>query len=147
MDLEEFSGVGIDNLDMLEHYFEISSIDDKEGHIIRNVRRKIVDKLESIIITFSNFVNPDSTLIQIHDAQALDDKDRLRIVEILKDLARLVKEHQVLEIDSEDVIEKKWIKESLQSYIKHLKSMKDLINKIKESYDVEDIKIDVSYLG
>lgn len=147
MALTKFSSLNIQNIQEIDNCFEISSIDEKETFLSRAVRRKIMEKIDAIVSLFSGYLNPDSSIIQMHDAQSLNDSDRVKIVAILKDFLKVEKKHQLLELEGNVENDKEWIQNALKLYKDHLSAIKEIIHKIMISYDAEDIKMDINYLG
>ncbi|MFT4303156.1 MAG: hypothetical protein ACMXYG_01205 [Candidatus Woesearchaeota archaeon] len=147
MELDKFSSLKLKDIKKIDNYFEISSIEHKGSFLSRAVRRKVMDKIQELLSLVSNYLNPDSSLVQVHDAQALNDSERIKLVKILKDFAKLEKEYQILELTSNTQMDVIWIDNTLILYELHLDTIKSIINKIKNSYDAEEIKIDVNYLG
>ncbi len=138
---------GLNNIDELEHLFEISLISD-ETLLLRQIRRKIVSHLEKIVDLLSSYLHPDSSLIQINDAHALDDRDRKAIMRIIKDFSLLLKDDVLLEVESEDDAEKEFCAKALDSYKASISKIKEIVVKIKSAYLSDDIiKDDVGYVG
>ncbi|MFT4297656.1 MAG: hypothetical protein ACMXX5_00510 [Candidatus Woesearchaeota archaeon] len=138
METDKIKQLNLENYDELDRLFEISSVKE-EVFILREIRRKIAEKFESAINLLSSFLNPGSAFIDIHDARALDDKDHELVANILKSFSIVLKEHYCLEIESDDSAEKIFFKNALESYKKHIKDLKSIICKVKDSYNADEM--------
>jgi len=147
MAVEDIKSLGLDNTDELIKYFGIDSLKE-EDLTLRGVRHKVADRLDSIMDVLASYVQPDSSFIQIHDAQALGDDDKSNAVEVLKEFAVVIKESQLLELETNEVAEKEFCRKALEVYKKNVEMIKSLIIKAKDAYNSKHKKtIDINYLG
>jgi hypothetical protein len=147
MDKKIIESLKLNNYSELDNFFEISSIKDEE-FILRNIRRKIIEKFEQVIDIFTTYLHPNSVFIEMYDARSLDEKDHEQLVKILKDFAVIIKQYHLLEIESNDDSEKEFFNNALNIYKSNLVILKSMIEKVKSAYGVEDILMDrAHYLG
>lgn len=141
---------GLERIADLDRYFEISSVKGDGGHadfLIREIRRKIIAHITSIVDILEHLLSPDSSFLQLHDAQAIEGRqgDALQIV---KEFNILVKQHQLLEIASEHSREKLFCSEALACYEKNISLLQELISLVRDSYSAEIIAPEkIHYLG
>lgn len=137
----------IDNYEELDRFFEVSSIKDPE-FLLREVRRKIIEKYEGVIDIFNSFLHPDTNIIQVNDTYTLSSEDKDEIIKILRQFTVIIKNHQLLEIESNDDEELKFCSTALETYKANVKIIKRIISKVQQSY-MNNIKVkdEVHYLG
>jgi len=144
---EDITSLGLDNIEELIRYFGIDSLKDEEL-TLKGVRRKIADKFDHNVDVLSYYIQPDSSFTQIHDAQALDDNDKMKALEVVKAFSVVVKENQLLEIDGSEESDKEFCKNALSVYKGNIETVKGLILKVKDAYNSKHRKtIDINYLG
>jgi hypothetical protein len=137
---------GLENFDEFDKYFEISSIEESK-FLLREIRRKIKDKMEAVVCGLNSLIYPDSSdIMQMNDANAAGNPDT--IFEIIRVFSILLKEHQVLEIEPNDKGDREFCINALETYKNKIAEIKDIISKTKESYESK-VKITdtVHYLG
>lgn len=139
---------GIENYDELDHYFEISSVD-LEEFLLREIRRKIIEKFDAVIDVLNELIYPStSNIIEIIDANAISGDDREIISDILKAFSFTIKTYKMLELDSSEDEEKEFCKNALEVYKNKLPELKVLIEKTKDAYSKNiKIKENPNYLG
>jgi hypothetical protein len=85
------------SFELLDREFEISAIE-KPDFLLRNIRRKVYDRLDAIVEFIDLLFQPDTgSLIDLHEYRCLSDADRREIWEILQKLMILY--DQVLDAD------------------------------------------------
>lgn len=144
---KSIKSLGLDNTDELIKYFGIDTLKDEEV-TLRGVRHKVADRLDSIMEVLASYVQPDSSFIQIHDAQALDDNDKSNAVDVLKEFAIVIKESQLLELEPNEIAENEFCRKALEVYKKNVEMITSLITKAKDAYNLKHKKTaDINYLG
>ena len=127
--------------------FEISSIE-KEDFLLREIRRKIAEKLELYMKFLEEILQPETTLSNMYESKIFDDEERTEIFKIYKKLMffnRLSIETAVNEDDKKS-------SEYINAIFKELDEIKErfskFVAKAKESWlkDI-DIKEELRYLG
>ena len=135
------------HIDDFEHYFEISGI--KEPcHLLREIRRRIATHLEGCVEILEKLLTPDGSFIQSLEAQELSDTERESAVQIIQTFGILLKEHQILELDSHDDAERAYCEKALIGYREHVSTLKNIIKSAQNAYTKQTTAKDViHYLG
>ncbi|MFT4343221.1 MAG: hypothetical protein ACMXYE_00570 [Candidatus Woesearchaeota archaeon] len=135
------------NVDELNTFFEISSLKN-EDFLLREIRRKIVAHLEMCLEIFSKLVSPDGSLLQSLEAQSLSDNEREKCIGIIRSFGSLLKDHILLEVESNDDAERIFCNTALTRYKEHLPEMNSIIQKVKSAYTTQGTVQDaIHYLG
>lgn len=133
--------------DELNNVFELSDLEEDE-FVVREVRRKIIEKFAGMIGSLDNFLNPDSTYIQMFDAHALVDKDRNEIMTLIAVFGAQLKLHKLLEYKPNKEDDKAFCISSLGLYKENVDSVCKILEKVKISYDkIDNEKQNINYLG
>lgn len=137
----------LNNFEEYNSLFELTTIKDEE-FTLREARRKIASRYDYIMNILNSFLHPDVTIIELNDADSLNDVDRDEVQDILRIAHVIIKKHQMLEIVSDDKREQIFLAESFVTYktiyprvIKMIeKTMKQIISK-------DSSKESMNYLG
>ncbi len=135
-------------IDVLDEEFEISTLDLENPFFLREIRRRIVEKLDDFSKVVQAILEPDTTLNDLHESRhfSLEEKDEL--VKLYKMLMIIKKDAMFLEIDSTDKKEADFIKHVLKAYPAIKARMTLLVEKTREAWTKEEeVKKDLGYLG
>lgn len=137
----------VPSFEELNKEFEIEDVDD--DFMLKNILRKIAEKLESYINLLGEILQPDANSISsMHEAQFFSDDERRQSFEIYRKLMKayrsiiesLLKNEEAEQAELLNVLLKSW-KESKTMLI-------PLIAKMKESWDKDiTIKENIGYFG
>lgn len=87
------------NYDEVNNELEISSIE-TEDFLLRQIRRKISERIDSIIDPLGSLLQPSAeSMIDMHECKFFDDKDKKKMIDIYKKL--MILSRQALEADIE----------------------------------------------
>ena len=132
----------------LNNIFEIEVLDESEEFLIREVRRKIIEKFSCVLSSLDNLINPNQSFIQMFDTHALDDQDREVLVAIIKNFGIVIKTHELLEIEQHDDAEKDFCIMALNCYKKQVPTVSNIFLKLKVAYsNIEQKNANINYLG
>lgn len=131
----------------MDSAFEISTIDNGK-FLSRDIRRKILEKLENYSKSIEGILYPETTLNNLYESRFFTEKDKEWIFKLYKELMVLQKRAlMVSTLDSE--------KEDIE-FIKHVfnrlssinSELKKIFEKLKTAWEKEtDIKEDLEYFG
>ncbi len=120
----------------LNKEFEISAIE-HDDFLLRQVRKKIIEKITVMSEILENFLHPDTKISDIYECRAFSDKERDRIFELYKKLKIVEKESMELSLEPNDKTEAEFIEKILDSWIDIKKEMLFFIRKTKEFWKSE----------
>ena len=131
----------------MEKEFEISKVDE-EGFLLREVRRKIAEKIELYFKFLEEILQPETIISNMHESREFNEGEReniFRLYSKLMFLYRLSMETSVNEDDKKSA-------DYINTVFKDWDSIKDQFSKIvakaKESWLKEtNIKEDLGYMG
>jgi len=131
----------------INEIFELSDLEEEE-FVIREVRRKIIEKIANIVTSLDRLLNPDSTYMQMYDVSSLDDNDREVIITIIKKFAIIIKTHKILEYKPDADKDKEFCITTLALYKENIDSVCKILDKLKLAYSNTIEKAQsINYLG
>jgi len=105
----------------INNELEISSIE-SEDFLLRELRRKIVDRIDLVTTEISTIIQPSAeSLTSMHECRFFDDKDKKKMIEIYKKLMMLSRQALEADISHEDKDDANVIID----FFKEWKSMRD----------------------
>jgi hypothetical protein len=148
LNLEELKKkLKLNNFDEYNSVFELSTIKEEE-FVHREARRKIISRFDYVMNILNNFLHPDSTIIELNDADSLTDGDRDEALDLLRQISVIIKKHQMLEIASDDKKEQAFLIESLTAYKSIYPKVIKMIEKTMKQIISKDLgKESMNYLG
>ena len=124
---------------------EISSIETEE-FLLREIRKKIVDRVDVVISEISTILQPSAeSLTSMQECRFFDDKDKKKMIEIYKKLMMISRQALEAEISHEDQDDanliteffKEWklMREDLLSFMKTVKTCWEKETEIEEKME------------
>ncbi|MBW2992589.1 hypothetical protein KY345_05210 [Candidatus Woesearchaeota archaeon] len=134
------------NFEDLDNEFEISAIE--EPFTLRNIRRKIIEKVEYYAKIIEELLQPETNLINMYETRVFAENEKEDIYNILKKLmffTRLSAETALKADEKEDV---NFLANFLKEWTKLKPSLLNIISRIKDSWEKEtELKEDLGYFG
>ena len=133
--------------DNLDFEFEISNIE--EGYfIIREIRRKISDKLETFIKLLEDVLQPETTVANLHECNFFDEEEKEKIFKLYSKLMRLNRKSLCLGLNPDDKEEAEFISNVFSEWESIKKDVTHVLTKMKESWEKEaEAKENPQYFG
>lgn len=134
--------------DDLDEAFEIASIELDSPWFLREIRRKIVEKLDTFCDIIRVIIEPETSLADMHESKSFTSEEKNDLIILYKMIMIMKKDAQLLDIDSKDKKEAAFIKEVMVAYPEIKKRMTHLVERTREAWTKEtDEKKDLGYLG
>ena len=131
----------------LNNEFEISTIEE-EDFLLREVRRKIAEKIELYIKLVEPVLQPEATVCDMHECKASNEEEKKKIYDLYKRLMYLDRFSVETSVDEDDGKSSLFINEVWEEWANIKKEFVYVIIKLKESWLKEsDIKEELGYLG
>lgn len=132
----------------LNEEFEISDIDDV-SFLLRNILRKIADKLEFYSNLINDLLQPDmSSLSGVHEISFLSEIDKNNMYALFKKIMKAYRNINLLVLENDKKSQTRYLS---SFYVEWLEIKKQLINYLsimKDSWDKEaNIEENLGYLG
>ena len=132
--------------DELNNEFEISSID-CEDFLLREIRRKIAEKVELYVKLLDEWLNPEASISNMHESKLFNDKDRNDIFQVYKRLM-FFDRYSIESALSEDEKSAEFIKDVFKEWDEVKQKIAGFVKKAKESWLEEvDVKQELGYMG
>jgi hypothetical protein len=131
----------------LDNEFEISAIEKKE-FILREIRRKITEKLELYAKLFESVLQIEPTLTTLNEMNALSDSEKEGLYKVFRKLMILDRLSVETSIDEDDKKSAEFIQKAYNDWEELKKEILPYIKKLKESWTKETkIKEILRYVG
>jgi hypothetical protein len=131
----------------LDREFEISTIEE-EAFLLRNIRKKVVEKADSAIKLFDGLLHPDSGFSGYKEANVFDDADRERMIELYKRLMFFSRLSTELSFDDSDELNARFINDFLKEWPDLKAEVISFVRRMKDSWHKDITKKEVvRYLG
>lgn len=136
------------DFEKIDNEFEISTIE-KKDFLIRNIKRKINEKLELLNNVLDKMVHPDpASLIEMVEAKCFDYDDRSQIFELHKKLLLLQKDILELDLLQDEKTDVDFIKKITEQWSSIRKEMLPNVRKLKDCWkETKEIRETLAYLG
>ena len=127
--------------------FEISDID-KDDFLLREIRRKIAEKLEIYMKFLEEILQPETTLSNMYESKIFNDAEREEIFKIYKKLMFLNRLSIETSVNEDDKKSSEYINIIFKEWNEIKSQFSKFVTKAKESWlkDI-DIKEELRYLG
>jgi len=128
--------------------FEISTID-KKKFLLREIRRKILDKIDGIKDILEGVIQPDTNSFQsMYESRMFSEEERNEIYKIYKSLMILSRKATLVNLRADQKEEADFIKGMFDEWQKLKQKLIKYLSKIKENWEKEtSVKEDLGYLG
>ncbi|MBU2561669.1 MAG: hypothetical protein KKD17_05190 [Nanoarchaeota archaeon] len=133
--------------EVLDREFEISTIDD-ESFLLRNIRCRIVEKIESAVNLFDDMLHPESGFASYREANVFSDSDRETIILLYKRLMYFNRLSKELYFDDSDELNARFINDFMKEWPELKRSVLSFVKRLKDSWQKDIPKKEVvGYLG
>jgi len=131
----------------INNEFEISTIEN-EHFFLREIRRKIYDKLSTLSKFLKQILFPEADFIDMHESRAFTDKEREKIYSLFRTILYLLRQNMLTAIDETDRKTADYIKLVWQKWKIIKKESAWIIEKSAKSWTKEtELKEELAYLG
>tara|TARA_Y100000310_G_scaffold94955_1_gene92785 strand:+ start:19986 stop:20453 length:468 start_codon:yes stop_codon:yes gene_type:complete len=132
----------------LDSEFEISNLESKR-FLIKNILRKIVEKLEFYIEVIGNLVHPDaSSLSSMYEIRYLSDDEKNEMYVLFKKMMKAERSIVEVVLRNDEKQQVEFLNGFFNEWADMKKELVSYLSKIKESWSKESsIEEDVGYLG
>ena len=131
----------------LNKNFEISDIEE-ETFLLREIRKKIDDKVDTARCMLEEVLQPDTTLAGIYESRAFSDDEKGELFDLYRKLMKLHRQAFELLMKNDDVLDAAFICHVAHIWEKFKKDLSDKTQKLQKSWekDIEDNE-KVGYFG
>jgi len=126
------------NFGKLNEEFEIYSIEKKDC-LLRNIRRRIIEKLGFFTRILDNVLYPNSgSLVSIHESKFFSDEEKLRLSDLYKELMIYERESLALDVSPDEKEDALVIKKIFKDWNRLKKEVENVVNKMEKSWKTKD---------
>jgi len=135
------------SFDNLNNEFEISTIEEKY-FLLREIRRKIIEKIEDYIKLIENILYPETNLCDTYECAVFSDEEKNEMFSLYKKLMFFNRFSTETSIGEDDKKSSEFINEIWNQWNDIKKELSIYIKRLKESWLKEiKIKTELGYLG
>ncbi len=132
----------------IDSEFELSSLE-HERFLIKNILKKIIEKLEFHIEWMDNLVHPDgSSISSMYELKSFSDEEKNDMYKLFKKLMKNHREAAISFLENNEKKQADFLNKFINEWVKIKKELIPCLDKMKESWEKESsIEEDVGYLG
>ncbi len=135
------------SFDSLNNEFEISTIEE-DGFILREIRRKITEKLEDYTKLFEGILHPETGICDMYECGVFSDEERNKLFELYKKIMFLNRLSAETSIGEDDKKSSDFIKEVFKQWDDIKKELLPMVKRMKEGWlEEKKVKTELGYLG
>lgn len=129
--------------------FEISTIEKKKKFLLREIRRRILDKFDGIKEILESIIQPDANSFQsIYESRIFTEEERNIIYTIYKNLMIFIRKANIVSLRADEKEEVAFINDIFAEWQNLKPKLIKYFDKIKENWGKEtSVKEDLGYLG
>ena len=133
---------------LVDSEFEISTIEN-DIFLLREIRKKIIDKIETFCKLLEELIQPESTsLSTMHEVKVFEDEEKEKIYTLFKMLMKFHRTGFLLAINDDDKKEAQFINDVMAHWKEIKADITKIVEKLRDSWDKDlDIQEKVGYLG
>ena len=133
---QERKRFNLPDFNKIDFEFEISSLEETK-FILREVRRKMIDKIEHFINLLEEVLQPETTVANLHECNFFDQEEKEKIFRLYSKLMRLNRKSLCLDLSPNDKEEADFIITLFNEWIILKKDVALVLNKMKEAWEKE----------
>ncbi|MDP6600188.1 MAG: hypothetical protein QF798_02005 [Candidatus Woesearchaeota archaeon] len=132
----------------IDSEFEISSLESPR-FLIKNILRRIVEKLEFYIEVIGNLVHPDaSSLTTMYEVRFFSEDEKNNMYGLFKKMMIFDRSIVGIVLSNDDKKQAEFLNKFFQKWLEMKKELASYIDKMKESWEKEStIEEDLGYFG
>lgn len=124
--------------DDLDHVFEVSLIDN-ENFILREIRKIIIGKIKNFTDILEDIIHPNSTVSAYHECRFFTEDEKKKLYDLYGKLMGVIRTSNMLEVDSSDELEARFIVESYNTWPLMKKDLVVIMKKLRDCWSEEEI--------
>lgn len=129
--------------------FELSYIDNDNSHfLLREIRRRIMDKLDAYLKLFENLFQAEPNVSTMHEQRLFSEQEKAQAFSLFSQLMRISRESALLDLNNDDAATAAFISGTFSEWRSLKPTISSLISRMKESWMAsEDAEERMGYFG
>lgn len=141
------SKYSLPDFNKLDFEFEISDIEDGK-FVLREVRRKIIEKIETFCKMLEEVLQPEATVANLQESTFFDEKEKEELFKLFSRLMRYNRKSLCLGLNPNDEKEAMFISTVFNEWDGVKKELTYVLRKLKEAWEKKsEIKEKLQYFG
>lgn len=137
----------LETFDKLNAEFELEGIE-ANSFILRSIRRKILERIEPYLEQCEQILQGDTNMSNMYESSNITDEYKLELFKTYKKLMKLQREGALSALEARNDADAEFIKNAYPKWIKIKPVLKDLIEKMRDTWDKELTKKEANeYFG
>ncbi|MFH1316775.1 MAG: hypothetical protein ABII01_04605 [Candidatus Woesearchaeota archaeon] len=135
------------DFETLDRDFEASSIEE-DRFLLREIRKKIVEKIEFYSKILEDIVQPEATVTSMHECKAFEENEKEQVYAVYMRMMAAHRKSITLSLEDGEPNEAKFIKEFTIAWKDIKPELIKIIKKLEESWKKDtEFKEELGYLG
>ena len=132
----------------LDFDFEISTIENPQVFLLRNIRRKMMEKVEYFTKFLEDLLQAEPSLPTLYECRFFSDAEKIKIFDLYKNLMRINREATMLAIDDGEQEDADFIRKTSEEWPSIRENLRKIAAKARQGWIKEPAsKEDLGYLG
>lgn len=133
--------------DELDRDFEIAGIEE-ETFLLREIRKKIAEKLEFFSKILEGTLQPETTLTQLYEAKFFSEEEKEKMFKLYKAIMMLHRQALLLSIENDEKHDAEFVNSFFGQWPRIKGQLATFFKKMEKGWKKEtDVKEDLGYLG
>jgi hypothetical protein len=134
--------------DALNADFDIDTIDTESKHLLKEVTKKIFERIEVFKKILETILQPDVSILSMQETEFLTDQDHEIVADIARRLMRLDRTLLIAELANSDVLYAEFINDAAKEWLKVKKELAPVFQHMQLGWSTrQKIKQFQQYLG
>ncbi|MBI1969771.1 hypothetical protein HYS48_03690 [Candidatus Woesearchaeota archaeon] len=132
---------------LLDREFEISTIENTQ-FLLREIRRKIVERIETLVDLLEEFLQPEATVVNLQESKVFTEAEKKDMFVLFRKCMLAHRSALQIGISGKEEEHAKFIAEITADWDKVKKQMHRILEKVKEAWRIdESVEEETGYFG
>jgi hypothetical protein len=122
----------------VDHVFEVSHLD-KSTHILRDIRRRVTEKMDHYVKILEGIINPETTISGLHECKYFNDDEKKQLFDLYRKLMAHMRQADMLTVLLDDKEEAVYINSLYKEWPSLQKELKAMLGKLKKCWVEEEV--------
>jgi len=129
---------GLPQWKALDNIFEISHLD-KSPHLLRDIRRRITEKIEHYVKILEGIMNPETTISGLHECKYFNEEEKKNLFDLYRKLMVHMRQADMLTVLLDDREEASFIASIYKEWPSLQKELRSTLEKLRGCWVEEQV--------
>lgn len=132
---------------LMEYEFDLNTIDD-EKQLLKEIRKKISDKIEYFTKLLEGVLQPETNVICLHECKVFDEAEKDRMYALFRKMMILHRNADLAFLNTTEKSDAEFISNCMKEWPSMKKELSFFVQKLRDSWnDEKELKEDLGYMG